>query len=80
MSISLRKLAARLIAAVMTVSAVTAANAAALEQPDIASRLALLVKGVMLYEKIRENFSLYRPCALHSCHKSVLTARLQPDG
>ena len=33
MSISLRKLAARLIAAVMTVSAVTAANAAALEQP-----------------------------------------------
>lgn len=33
MSISLRKLAARLIAAVMTVSTVTAANAAALEQP-----------------------------------------------
>ena len=47
---------------------------------DIASRLALLVKGVMLYDEIRKNFDMYRPCALHFYHKRALTARLAPSG
>ena len=67
MSISLRKLAARLIAAVMTVSAVTAANAAALEQPVavLSSSLNASVGTVLTSDEVTNAAKAYSICSIN---------------